>query len=91
MLSRPSALSEALPRLWSLIDMPSGRVAPVGTGSRCSAGCPDRVGAPRPTTDGKAMKVRPSVKRICEKCKVIRRHGRVQVICPNPRHKQRQG
>lgn len=38
-----------------------------------------------------AMKVRPSVKRICEKCKVIRRHGRVQVICPNPRHKQRQG
>jgi ribosomal protein L36 len=38
-----------------------------------------------------AMKVRPSVKKICEKCKVIRRHGRVQVICPNPRHKQRQG
>jgi large subunit ribosomal protein L36 len=38
-----------------------------------------------------AMKVRPSVKKICEKCKVIRRHGRVQVICTNPRHKQRQG
>ena len=37
------------------------------------------------------MKVRPSVKKICEKCKVIRRHGRVQVICDNPRHKQRQG
>jgi large subunit ribosomal protein L36 len=37
------------------------------------------------------MKVRPSVKRICEKCKVVRRHGRVQVICANPRHKQRQG
>jgi large subunit ribosomal protein L36 len=37
------------------------------------------------------MKVRPSVKRICEKCKVIRRHGRVLVICENPRHKQRQG
>ena len=37
------------------------------------------------------MKVLPSVKRICEKCKVIRRHGRVQVICTNPRHKQRQG
>jgi large subunit ribosomal protein L36 len=31
------------------------------------------------------------VKRICEKCKVVRRHGRVQVICANPRHKQRQG
>jgi large subunit ribosomal protein L36 len=28
---------------------------------------------------------------MCEKCRVIRRHGRVQVICENPRHKQRQG
>jgi len=37
------------------------------------------------------MKVRPSVKKICEKCKVIRRHGSVRVICTNPRHKQRQG
>ena len=30
------------------------------------------------------MKVRASVKRICDKCKVIRRHGRVYVICENP-------
>ncbi|HVE45752.1 MAG TPA: 50S ribosomal protein L36 [Acidimicrobiales bacterium] len=37
------------------------------------------------------MKVRPSVKTMCEKCKVIRRHGVVTVICANPRHKQRQG
>ena len=37
------------------------------------------------------MKVSPSVKRICENCRVIRRHGRVMVICVNPRHKQRQG
>jgi len=28
---------------------------------------------------------------MCEKCKVIRRHGTVMVICDNPRHKQRQG
>ncbi|HET8794798.1 MAG TPA: 50S ribosomal protein L36, partial [Arthrobacter sp.] len=27
------------------------------------------------------MKVQPSVKPICEKCKVIRRNGRVMVIC----------
>ena len=39
----------------------------------------------------RSMKVRPSVKKICEKCRVIRRHGRVRVICDNPRHKQRQG
>jgi large subunit ribosomal protein L36 len=37
------------------------------------------------------VKVNPSVKKICDKCKVIRRHGRVMVICDNPRHKQRQG
>ena len=35
------------------------------------------------------MKVRPSVKPICDKCKVIKR--RVMVICENPKHKQRQG
>ncbi|MHB1445552.1 MAG: 50S ribosomal protein L36 [Acidimicrobiales bacterium] len=37
------------------------------------------------------MKVKPSVKTMCDNCKVIRRHGRVVVICTNPRHKQRQG
>ncbi|MEA5594882.1 50S ribosomal protein L36 [Rivularia sp. UHCC 0363] len=37
------------------------------------------------------MKVRASVKRMCEKCSVIKRRGRVMVICPNPKHKQRQG
>jgi large subunit ribosomal protein L36 len=38
-----------------------------------------------------AMKVRASVKPMCEKCKIIRRHGAVLVICQNPRHKQKQG
>ena len=37
------------------------------------------------------MKVKPSVKRICEKCKIIKRKGRVMVIRENPKHKQRQG
>jgi large subunit ribosomal protein L36 len=37
------------------------------------------------------MKVRPSVKKMCERCKLIRRRGVVMVICSNPRHKQRQG
>lgn len=39
----------------------------------------------------RAMKVRSSVKKMCDKCKIIRRHGRVRVICDNPKHKQRQG
>ncbi|HKZ52306.1 MAG TPA: 50S ribosomal protein L36 [Candidatus Acidoferrales bacterium] len=37
------------------------------------------------------MKVRASVKKICAKCKIIRRRGTVRVICVNPKHKQRQG
>ena len=37
------------------------------------------------------MKVRPSVKPICEKCKIIRRKGKVMVICQNPKHKTKQG
>jgi large subunit ribosomal protein L36 len=37
------------------------------------------------------MKVRASVKRICDKCKVVRRRGVVRVICTNAKHKQRQG
>lgn len=37
------------------------------------------------------MKVRVSVKKMCEKCKVVRRKGVVRVICSEARHKQRQG
>ena len=50
---------------------------PAGTGAR--------------SEDSRQMKVQPSVKKICDKCKVIRRNGRVMVICENLRHKQRQG
>ena len=39
----------------------------------------------------RAMKVRASVKRICEHCKIVRRRGVIYVVCTNPRHKQRQG
>lgn len=44
----------------------------------------------RASRDG-TMKVRASVKKICDKCKLIHRHGVVRVICENPKHKQRQG
>jgi ribosomal protein L36 len=50
-----------------------------------------RVTHEEPDEDSRQMKVHPSVKKICDKCKVIRRHGRVMVICENLRHKQRQG
>jgi large subunit ribosomal protein L36 len=38
------------------------------------------------------MKVRASVRKMCEGCRIVRRRGVVRVICKsNPRHKQRQG
>ena len=40
---------------------------------------------------GFLMKVKASVKPICDKCKIIKRHGKVRVICENPKHKQIQG
>ena len=37
------------------------------------------------------MKVRTSVRKMCNHCKIVKRHGVVRVICSsNPRHKQRQ-
>ncbi len=39
-----------------------------------------------------AMKVRASVRKICDKCYFVRRNGRLYVMCSaNPKHKQRQG
>jgi large subunit ribosomal protein L36 len=37
------------------------------------------------------MKVRASVKKICPKCRIVRRKGVIRVICENAKHKQRQG
>lgn len=43
------------------------------------------------------MKVRSGVKKMCDKCKIVRRRTNakggpvVYVICQNPKHKQRQG
>jgi large subunit ribosomal protein L36 len=37
------------------------------------------------------VKVRASIKKMCEKCKIIKRKGRVTIICENPKHKQVQG
>ncbi|GMX58809.1 MAG: 50S ribosomal protein L36 [Candidatus Microsyncoccus archaeolyticus] len=38
------------------------------------------------------MKVKPSIKKICKDCKIVKREGRIYVICKkNPKHKQRQG
>ena len=44
------------------------------------------------TTGVVFVKVRSSVKPICEHCKVVKRNGVTRIICKrNPKHKQRQG
>ncbi|MBW2057849.1 MAG: 50S ribosomal protein L36 [Deltaproteobacteria bacterium] len=37
------------------------------------------------------MKVKSSIRKICDKCKIVKRKGVLRVICENPKHKQRQG
>jgi large subunit ribosomal protein L36 len=37
------------------------------------------------------MKVQASVKKICDKCRIVRRKGIIRVVCEITKHKQRQG
>ena len=38
------------------------------------------------------MKVRTAIKRLCEACRIVKRRGRLYVVCSKvPKHKQRQG
>ena len=59
--------------------------------SSASPGSSQEKGGSSLPDEGRTVKVRSSVKRICENCKIVRRQGKVYVICTNPRHKQRQG
>ena len=63
----------------------------MSSGGAAPAQLKARVRLRGPATRRDDVKVQPSVKKICDKCKVIRRHGVVMVICENLRHKQRQG
>nr|YP_009925568.1 ribosomal protein L36 [Phlegmariurus carinatus]QNH82427.1 ribosomal protein L36 [Phlegmariurus carinatus]WBV80258.1 ribosomal protein L36 [Phlegmariurus squarrosus] len=36
-------------------------------------------------------KIRASVRKICDKCRLIRRRRRIMIVCSNPKHKQGQG
>lgn len=36
------------------------------------------------------MKIRASIQKICNHCRLVRRKGKVFIICKNPKHKQRQ-
>jgi translation initiation factor IF-1 len=61
----------------------SRTTCPVGASSTATSDlAPPSHPAPQQLAED-TMKVNPSVKKICDKCKVIRRHGRVMVICEN--------
>ena len=86
--------SSARPGCYHLGSCPSPRRGPWRRahprfGSGCRNGSQSRAAGTQAPKG--IMKVRPSVKPMCEKCKIIRRHGVVLVICQNKRHKQRQG
>ncbi|MBP6857650.1 MAG: 50S ribosomal protein L36 [Candidatus Pacebacteria bacterium] len=36
------------------------------------------------------MKIKSTVKKMCAKCKIVKRNRHLVVICDNPRHKQKQ-
>lgn len=49
--------------------------------------CPEK-----PVSGEISVKVRSSVKPICENCRVVKRRGVTRIICTRtPKHKQRQG
>ena len=50
----------------------------------------DRPDSGKYILDGEDI-TKASVKPRCPKCKVIKRKGKIEVICENPKHKQRQG
>lgn len=51
-----------------------------------------RVGSGSFERTGSVVKVKASIRRMCNQCQVVRRKGKVRVICKaNPKHKQVQG
>ena len=71
--------------------MRNARLCPLGMSLSHLQYALSRSGEKHHEFEGIKMKVRASVKKICDKCKVIHRRGVVRVICENAKHKQRQG
>ncbi|CAO3566963.1 unnamed protein product [Mortierella alpina] len=82
LLSRPSAALSVMIRTPQLLANSSSSHAAVSPALAMSS----QFGATR------GMKVRASVKKICEGCSSVKRRGKVFIICSkNQKHKQRQG
>lgn len=69
----------------------NGQLSCFGKSAKIALSLPESIPPENQQSQGVLMKVRASAKRICENCKVVRRKGRIYIVCSNPRHKQRQG
>lgn len=81
------------PRLKGWSDRECGPNIPLALGG-LSRACPGGRGRNlnRIERTGGVVKVKASIRRMCNQCQVIRRKGKVRVICKaNPKHKQVQG
>lgn len=80
-----SLLASTRPIILRLRSTPTATLAP-------HAHHPHHLGCTHPTSTpalARGMKVRASVKRMCDGCSVVKRKGRVYIICSkNPKHKQ---
>ena len=36
------------------------------------------------------MRIKVAIKKICAKCQLVKRKGKLYIICDNPKHKQKQ-
>ncbi|KAF8927768.1 hypothetical protein BGZ47_001956 [Haplosporangium gracile] len=82
------------PRLTSVISRPAPATAITTMARYQNQNNNPAVSMETSTAFGAArgMKVRASVKKICEGCSSVKRRGRVFIICSkNQKHKQRQG
>ena len=82
---------EALPNAQFKVELPNGHVILAVISGKLRMNFIRILPGDKVTVEMSPYKVRPSVKKMCDKCKVIKRKGKILVICDNPKHKQRQG
>ena len=84
-------VTEALPNAMFNVELPNGHTILAHISGKLRMNFIRILPGDKVTVEMSPYDLRPSVKKICEKCKVIKRKGRIMVICENPKHKQRQG
>ncbi|KAM6319014.1 large ribosomal subunit protein bL36m [Aegotheles albertisi] len=76
---------------WRAVPLPVSRAGPLWCGAAAPRALLARPPPPAPVPPPAAgLKTKTSLKRRCKDCFIVRRRGRLYVLCKaNPRHKQR--